>query len=75
MRSRNTLGTFLAGAACGVIFAGIIALVWIWREFSPPRSANDQALYDWCLVQKGDTVACDAFLRVAARDRAKRQDQ
>ena len=61
--------TFLAGALCGIIFIAIVELAW-WK-LRPERSAEDAAIYDKCLMaESGNTVACDAMVRVIDRERA-----
>lgn len=45
-----------------------------WKFFAPDpppkRSAEDERLYDGCLMRGNGTVACDAFMRELERDRA-----
>jgi hypothetical protein len=61
--------TFLTGALCGISFITIVALGW-WK-MHPERSAEDAAIYDRCLMaQSGNTIACDAMLRVIDREKA-----
>ena len=53
-------------AGSGIMIVGIALLTWFWTH--PTRSAQDQALYDYCLVQQhGNTVACDAWMRIMNR--------
>jgi hypothetical protein len=58
-------GRFITGLLCGGI---LIAIVWgtsAWWNGHPNLSPQDAALYDRCLVgQGGNTVACDALMRV-----------
>jgi hypothetical protein len=59
---------FLAGMLCGGV---LIATVWgasIWWASRIERSPADAALYDNCLAtQEGNTVACEAWMRVYKR--------
>jgi hypothetical protein len=61
---------FLAGVFCGALVGlGVGAFLW-WKPH-PTRSVEDGAIYDRCLVQKaGNTVACDALMRLLAREKA-----
>jgi hypothetical protein len=54
---------FLIGLFCGGF---IVASVWAASAWwQPQRSPEDAALYDTCLAaQSGNTVACDAWMRV-----------
>lgn len=66
--SHSALPGFLTGAFCAIVVIGIAVLAWFWSHSMPARSAQDQALYDYCLVQQaGNTVACDAWMRMVAR--------
>lgn len=67
----NGVRPFLIGLFCGGF---IIASVWAVSVWWQPRHAPDAAaLYDACLATKnGNTVACDAYMRVY--ERAKDQD-
>jgi hypothetical protein len=61
---------FVAGALCGAI---LIAAVWAgsvwWR---PQLSPEDATVYDTCLAaQNGNAVACDAYMRIYQRVKAK----
>jgi hypothetical protein len=63
---------FIVGALCGaaVTAVGETGYVW-WRAAHPTRSAEDNLLYDRCLVlQHGNAVACDAMLRLIEHERA-----
>ena len=62
--------SFMAGTAFGIAIAAMIATAfYLWPAH---RTQNDAAIYDSCLVQKeGNTVACDAMMRVLARHRNK----
>jgi hypothetical protein len=57
------------------LFCGAIAVASIWAAaawWKPQRSPEDLAMYDQCLAGNGgNEVACDAFLRVYAREKAK----
>ncbi len=62
---------FLNGALCGMIFMAVIGGALIWWKSRPERSADDNAIYDNCLMERdGNTVACDAMMRVVDRGRA-----
>ena|ERR1700733_6628851 len=64
---------FIAELLIGLICGGFIASVWagsVW--WKPQRSSEDAAMYDVCLAaQNGNTVACDAYMRVYKRVKAK----
>lgn len=57
------------------LFCGAIAVASVWAAINwwkPQRSPADDALYDHCLAGNGgNAVACDAFMRVYARAKAK----
>jgi hypothetical protein len=58
----RTWATFV-GALCGAVVATAVGIVW-WKSHQPTRSAEDNSIYDACLVQQhGNTVACDAMMR------------
>jgi hypothetical protein len=61
---------FAAGALCGIV---VMAAVWTgssWWTLEPKRSVEDRAIYDHCLMaQHGNTVACDAMMRLIERER------
>ena len=62
---------FLAGALCGMIFMAVVGAASIWWKPRPQRSAEDNAIYDNCLMERsGNTVACDAMMRLLDRERA-----
>jgi hypothetical protein len=69
---RLDIRSFQVGIVAGSI---LIALVWagtVWWTAHRARSPDDEALYDRCMVSnKGNTVACDAFIRTYDRERAK----
>jgi hypothetical protein len=66
--SQSALPGFIAAAFCAIVVVGIAVMVWFWSRSMPARSAQDQALYDYCLVQQaGNTIACDAWMRIVAR--------
>jgi hypothetical protein len=58
---------FLTGALCGISFITIVALA--WSKLHSEHSAEDAVIYDKCLMTRGDTVACNAMLRVIDRER------
>jgi hypothetical protein len=59
---------FIVGALCGAILTTTIGIVW---KSHSTRSAEDNIFYDNCLVQlQGNTVACDAMMRLLERERA-----
>ena len=69
---RDTRGRFfLASALCGaVLTAGTGAVFVWWKSDHPQRTAEDDIIYDRCLLaQRGNTVACDAMLRVIEHER------
>jgi hypothetical protein len=54
----------LAGSS--IVIVGIAVVAWFWSH--PARSTQNQALYDYCLVQQhGNTVTCDAWMRIVTR--------
>jgi hypothetical protein len=63
---------FVTGLFCGGI---LIAVVWagsVWWKSSVEPSPEDAAMYDVCLAgQNGNTVACDAYMRMHKRVKAK----
>jgi hypothetical protein len=62
---------FLAGFLCGAIFIAVGGAAALWWKSGAKRSAEDDVIYDRCLAtQSGNTVACDAQLRVIVHDRA-----
>jgi hypothetical protein len=63
------LAVFVPGTLCGIVF---MTAVWVgsnWWKFGPQRSAEDSAIYDHCLPQHGNIVACDAMMRLIERER------
>jgi hypothetical protein len=69
-RLQSSASGLLAGAFSVIVVIGIAVLVWFWSNSMPARSAEDQAIYDNCLLSRnGNTVACDALMRVIARER------
>jgi hypothetical protein len=70
----STWRVFLIGGLCGSIFTGLAGASLIWWKARDGRSAADQAIYDTCLTQQGNTVACDAFMRVLDRERAAEKE-
>ena len=64
--------SFLAGALCGTILTAVVGAAVVWWKPRPQRSAADDNLYDMCLAQNaGNTVACDAMMRVFDRERTR----
>lgn len=62
---------FVVGLLCGVLLTAVGGGAIIWWKSYPARSDDDQAIYDGCLVrQSGNTVACDAMMRMIDRERA-----
>ena len=60
----------MAGALCGAALVVVSAIAFVWWTH-PTRSAEYNAIYDGCLFsQHGNTLACDAMMRM--RDRARR---
>ena len=54
----------------GIVVVGLTVLGWFWSHSMPARSPEDQAIYDDCLLSHdGNTVACDALMRLIARER------
>jgi hypothetical protein len=43
-----------------------------WEDYAKQRSAEDQDTYDLCLAKGRGTVACDALMRIIARERAEK---
>jgi hypothetical protein len=69
--SQSALPGFLAGAFSAIVVVGIAVFAWFWSHSMPARSAEDQAIYDNCLLSRnGNTVVCDALMRLIARERA-----
>jgi len=60
----------LIGLFCGGI---VVASVWaVFAWWKPQQSPEDAVLYDTCLAGKGgNTVACDAWMRVYKRVKAQ----
>jgi hypothetical protein len=80
----NSRRHFLAGVLCGAIFTAVVGAALLWWErppkpalptveqlFGPPPrfDARDNAIYDNCLMASGNTVSCDAMMRVLERER------
>ena len=72
---------FLVGALCGAIVMAAGAGTWVWwrstlevDDWTPVRSAEDAATYDMCLASGKTTIACDAVMRLLARDAAAEAD-
>ncbi len=65
---------FLAGVLCGITFMAVVGAASVWWKPRPERSAKDDAIYDMCLAgQDGNTVACDALMRVLDRQKAAKR--
>ena len=63
---------FLTGALCGTVFVSALWTASVW--WKPRRSAHDEAAYDQCLAaQQGNTIACDAFLRLLQRENEREE--
>jgi hypothetical protein len=63
--------SFLVGLFCGGFIVASLWAVSVWWQ--PQRSPEDSVVYDTCLAtQNGNTVACDAYMRVYKR--AKEND-
>ena len=59
----------MTGVLCGIAFMAAIWAGSTWWKLG--RSAEDGDTYDHCLVQQhGNTVACDAMMRIFERSRA-----
>lgn len=68
--SKRRRRDFLAEAFFGMVVFGVATLAWFWSHSMPARSAEDQSIYDTCLLERnGNTVACDAEMRLLARER------
>ena len=58
----------MTGVLCGIAFMAAIWAGSTWWKLG--RSAEDGDTYDHCLVQQhGNTVACDAMMRLIERER------
>jgi hypothetical protein len=67
----RTWAIFLVGALCGAMIA--IGIVWWKPHLKTTRSAEDNNIYDGCLMtEHGNTVACDAMMRLLNRGRLKK---
>jgi hypothetical protein len=73
------LRSFATGLLCGglLIAAAWAGSVW-WKSHGEindwvdvPPSPEDAALYDACLAGRGNTIACDAWMRVYKRMKAQ----
>ena len=80
--------SFAVGVLCGTVLTAAVGTAWVrWKsdtdawgksdpvvdDWIPVQSIRDANLYDACLVQKaGNTVACDALMRMVKRERAQR---
>jgi hypothetical protein len=78
---------FLAGALCGTVLTVAVGAAWLWwkRADAWPNvsesdtdvglyhSDKDQNIYDLCLADGRGRVACDALMRLIARDRAEKE--
>ena len=63
-------GSFISGLCCGAVLVGVVwAATSLWlQQTKPALSAYGQKMYDQCLMtQNGNTVACDAYMRVMIR--------
>lgn len=71
MIRNGSLRVFLAGTVSGVVLIAVVGAGLFWWKVSPERSAEDDAICDRCLMaQSGNTVACDAMIRLIHRERA-----
>lgn len=60
---------FAAGVLCGMILMALGTALQGWAP-RPQRSAQDDAIYDNCLMRMtGNKVACDALMRTLERER------
>ena len=76
---QNGRHRFVTGVLCGGMSIGLVWGASVWKardagltlpsaeELFPTRSPSEDAFYDRCLVAKGNTVACDAALRIYHR--------
>jgi hypothetical protein len=71
---KGTWRVFLAGALCGAVLTASVGAAYVWSKPHPERSAADSAMYDACLVDRsGNTVVCDALMRMVARETMKQK--
>src|SRR5262245_31093063 len=63
---------FIAGAVCGALVMAAGAGAWVW--WGPVHSAQDAAIYDECLAEGKTVIACDALVRMRAREAAAEAD-
>ena len=70
MFGKGTWRVFLAGALCGTVVTASVGAAYVWWKPHPQRTAEDDVIYDRCLMaQGGNTVACDAMMRLIDRER------
>lgn len=66
----GTWRVFLTGMICGIVLMACGVGAFVGWQSHPTRSAEDEAIYDNCLMERGDTVACGALMRGIDRERA-----
>jgi hypothetical protein len=69
-RSHSAFPGFWVGASSAIVIVAVAGLAWFWSHSMPALSAEDQAIYDNCLLSRnGNTVACDALMWLLDRER------
>jgi hypothetical protein len=64
--------SFLAGMLCGGVLIATVGGASMWWASRVGLSSDDAAIYDNCLMaNQGNTVSCDAYMRVLPRLRAR----
>jgi hypothetical protein len=59
---------FVTGLLCGCVLIGTVWGAWAWSTQEAERTPWESAAYDYCLMEKdGNTVACEARLRILRR--------
>jgi len=60
--------SFLVFIFLGIAITAFYAAADAWHRYSE-QSARDRVLYDACLAERGNVVACDAVMRIIKRQR------
>jgi hypothetical protein len=62
--------SFKVGLIVGSILVGFVWAGTVWWTAQHARSPEDEAAYEMCLADhQGNTIACDAFMRMVGRSR------